>query len=158
MTDGPEIVEDAGEVVDRFWPYDGPHSAESVASAAAALGWLVRYLNNATGPGNAARTLPYAASADRVISNLGHTVGLFPQLLGQLCEFLDHQAQVPTLYDDRRDRPGAGTAAELIDQLCGAHQTVLVLGEQLAAAARLSSHLGNDTEDPDREVSRWPPE
>lgn len=148
MTDEPEIVEDAGEVVDRFWPYDGPYSAESVASAAAALGWLVRYLNNATGPGNAARTLPYAVSADRVINGVGQAVLLLPQLLGQLCEFLAGQSADRGLYDDRRDRPGAATAAELIDQLCGAHRTVLVLGEQLAAAARLSSHLGNDTEDP----------
>lgn len=131
-------------IIERYWPYDGPHSPDSVHAAMIAVGYLLRYVNNATGPWNAKSTLPYAASADRVIGFVASSVHHLPQLLSQLEQFIEDQAGDPSLYDDRRDRPGSVTARELVDELQQARRDVAALADRLSNAAALSSHLGND--------------
>lgn len=94
---GPETIEDR-------WPYDGPHDREQVSEAAAALAALVRYLNNATGAGNGAKTLDRAATAYRVTNNLSAAAWGMDQLLAQLGDALRRQAGNRSLYDDRAMR------------------------------------------------------
>lgn len=134
---------DAYEIVEQFWPYDGPYSEEHTSAAAMMIGRLGRYLNNATQKRGG---LPYAAVAGRVLGELRDAVAGSEQLIVQLARFLDAEAETnPSLYDDRRDRPGAATA----------HQTAVALNDDvvpalrslyaaLAEPARLAYHLGSD--------------
>src|SRR5487761_1075529 len=104
----------ASEWVDQHWPFDGPHDAETVVSAATAVTMLVRYLCNATGPGNSVVTLEWAHTTNRITGHLSRATYGFDQLLTQLADGLERHATDPELevYDDRRDRPGADTARE----------------------------------------------
>jgi hypothetical protein len=130
-------------LVDSVWPFDGPHSADSVEAAAVALGRLVRYLNNATGY---SRSLPYAATAYRVTSNLASMAGLLPQLLDQLAQFMEQQAGDPSLYDDRRNGnyPAHRTALAVSAALGEARRAAGSMGAVMERAASAASHLGND--------------
>ncbi|MGD9529306.1 MAG: hypothetical protein AB7I38_19365 [Dehalococcoidia bacterium] len=132
---------DAYEVVERYWPYDGPYDAERTAAAAAMVGRLVRYLNNATTKPDA---LPYAPVGGSVVGSLHAAVAGLEQLTRQLARFAAVQAQDPSVYDDRGDRPGAATALELAAALDACLPAVVELAERLARARRLSYHLGND--------------
>jgi hypothetical protein len=133
---------EAYEIVERFWPYDGPYSDEHTTAAAVMVGRLGRYLNNATQKRDG---LPYAAVAGRVVAELSGAVAGLEQLLGQLARFLDRQADTdPSLYDDRRDRPGAMTARETATALVAAIDAVSELYAALAEPARLASHLGSE--------------
>ena len=133
---------DPYEIVERFWPYDGPYSDEHTTAAVVMLGRLGRYLNNATRKRDG---LPYAAVAGRVLVDLGDAVAGYEQLLGQLARFLDRVAEVdPSLYDDRRDRPGAQTAREAAAALVEAADVIRALNATLAYSAALAYHLGSE--------------
>jgi hypothetical protein len=126
------------EVVQQHWPYDGPHSDATMASAAQAIAELVRYLNNAAwsvkldGPG-----------LYSVLSPLAGGLLSLDQLLGQLHAAAHSLVDDPTLYDDRRDRPGEHTAVDVADAIGDArvHQEFR-LGIQ--TAAQYACHLGHD--------------
>lgn len=133
---------DPYEIVERFWPYDGPYSDEQTTAAVLMIGRLGRYLNNATQKRDG---LPYAAVVGRVLGDLAGAVAGYEQLLGQLARFLDREAEGnPLLYDDRRDRPGAGTARETAAALVEAVDAVRALHTALSEPIRLASHLGSD--------------
>ena len=132
---------DAYELVQRYWPYDGPYDLERTTAAAAMVERLVRYLNNATTKPSA---LPYAAVAGSVIGSLHAAVAGMEQLTRQLARFATAQAQDPSLYDDRGDRPGAQTATELAAALTDCGAAVVELADRLARARRISYYLGND--------------
>ncbi|TCO57190.1 hypothetical protein [Actinocrispum wychmicini] len=136
------------DVVDHHWPYDGPHNDDQTTQAAAAISRLVRYLNNATGPGHSDSALPYAAIGYRVISNLTNAVHGLRQLLPQLAEFLERQAADPTLYDDRRGGPNAmpadDTASAAAYSLRSAMRHVSELASDLNLARSHAVHLGNE--------------
>ena len=133
---------DLYEIVERFWPYDGPYSDEHTSSAVVMIGRLGRYLNNATQKRDG---LPYAAVVGRVLSELRGAVAGYEQLLGQLARFLEQEAEHnPSLFDDRRDRPGAHTAQEaaaaIVEAVDAVHELYAALGEP----SRLAYHLGSD--------------
>lgn len=135
-------------VIEEHWPFDGPHDWWATKQAGIALANLVRYLNNATGPGHQVSALPYAATANSVILSLRSVAGLLPQLLEQLAEFLGQQASDPTLYDDRRGGPDA-PAASLVASIAAEHldtasQQARKLEGVLRLAAQHTNHLGND--------------
>jgi hypothetical protein len=133
---------DAYEIVEQFWPYDGPYSDERTSAAALMIGRLGRYLNNATQKRGG---LPYAAVIGRVLADLAGAVAGYEQLLAQLARFLEREAdRNPSLYDDRRDRPGALTAREAAAALIEAVGVVRELHAALAEPARLAYHLGSD--------------
>lgn len=136
-----DALVDAYEVVERYWPYDGPYDGELVGSAALLVERLVRYLNNAT---TKPMALPYAAVAGSVIGSVHAAVAGLEQLTRQLARFAAAQAQDPSLYDDRGDRPGAQTALELAAALDACGAAVVELADRLARARRLSYRLGND--------------
>jgi len=145
-TNDLDLSQDEGpdpyEIVERFWPYDGPYSDERTTAAAVMIGRLGRYLNNATQKANG---LPYAAVVGRVVDDLAGAVIGYEQLLDQLAWFLEREAaDNPSLYDDRRDRPGAQTARETAVVLDDARGAVRALYLALSAPARLASHLGSE--------------
>jgi len=131
------------DVIATQWPYDGPHGRDSVTSAAGAMADLVRYLNNATGPGNAAATLEWASTIDLLLHGVDRTIGGLDQLLGQLSVALTAQADSASLYDDRRDRPGHDTALAAAAQLRRARRTLQALALDVVHVVDATHHLGN---------------
>ena len=138
----PEI--DAYQVVEDTWHYDGPHDPDTVTSAAQALPRLVRYLNNATGPGHDRSSLRYAVTAYQIIAQIAGVADLLPQVLGQLARFLETQSTDPSLYDDRHDRPAVKTAIEAVMGIRDAIEAARQLAKPLHVAAQAAVHLGND--------------
>lgn len=132
------------EVVESIWPYDGPHSPESVRSALAAAAELVRYANNATWQ---PYTLPYAPSVNRDMGKVGSIVYGLDQLLDQLGGALKRHAGDPTLYDDRRDRTGKDTALAAVQEITSLRQTLFTLCKQVDKVQSLTNHLGHDSTD-----------
>ena len=137
-----ERVVDPYELVERHWPYDGPYSDELTTGAALMIGRLGRYLNNATGKRDG---MPHAAAAGRVLAELHAAVAGYEQLLRQLAGFLDREAiNNPTLYDDRRDRPGAVTAQAAAVRVRACAPSMQAVADVLQEAAGLASHVGSD--------------
>jgi hypothetical protein len=135
---------DRVQMVEQAWPYDGPHTAESVTDAAQAINALVRYLNNATGPVNATRSLKWAATTNRVVGGIKAAFYGFDQLLSQLANAMCQQVDDPTLYDERQDRAAGETAKQVATFLVQARKVVRPPCAYLEEASQLGSHLGNE--------------
>lgn len=135
------MTNDRGTAVERTWPYDGPYDSDSAATAATAIRQLVRYLNNATTKHG---TLPYPSTVGEVLAGLTDAAHGLDQLIRQLERATRGFADAGTLYDDRHDRPGARTAAELIDRLENARQAAARLAQVLQAAGGPVNHLGTE--------------
>jgi len=136
------------EVIEQYWPYDGPHDDHTTQQAAVAMAHLARYLANATGPGHRQDALPYAAVGNAVVGNLASMTGRLTEVLMQLAGFFGAQASDPTLYDDRRRGPKpqhaptvANTAAAYLVDARSAAAELLHL---LKTTQSNSVHLGND--------------
>jgi hypothetical protein len=131
-------MDDLPDLIDA--EYDGPHTAESVTAAARALAALVRHLNNAT---RDPATLPYAGHVYDVLGSLSEAAAGLDQLTDQLTTATDRHAADPTLYDDRRDRPGRDTAHALIAALYQARLAAGGLAHHLGQAQGAASHLAH---------------
>jgi len=131
-------------VVERVLPYDGPHSADTVEGAASGLPALVRYLNNATGPGNGETTLRYAPTVDAVLAGLHAAAYRLDQLLSQLADALARHAGDPSLYDDRRDRPADAVARDASARLLAVRDAVWAFAAAVTEVHELTVHLGHD--------------
>lgn len=138
---------EGAEVVETYWPYDGPHDVDTVASSAAALAGLVRYLANATRPGHRDASLPYAPQLYRLLTSLTAAAGGLEQVLDQARATAQAHAEDDRLYDDRADREGADTARELATALAAAGAAGQALTARLQAAAGMAGHLGHDLPD-----------
>lgn len=136
--------QDFSDALEYYFPYDGPHSRDSVTDAATGAAALIRYMNNATGPGNGKRTLDWAATVYQVAGGVHALVANLDQLLSQLADAMQRQASNPTLYDDRRDRPAAETAREVAQRLDDARQRSHALAAELETVREAAGHLGND--------------
>jgi hypothetical protein len=136
------------EIVEQHWYIDGPHNDHTTCQAGNALSSLVRFLNHATGTGHRGSAMPHAATANSVVSYLRGAVGGMPQLLNQLADFLDSQADDPLLYDDRRFStnpvPAEQTATMAAAALREAAQQAAKLMDPLTRAGSYTVHLGND--------------
>lgn len=132
---------DAFDIVERFFPYDGPYSPERTGEAATLVERLVRYLNNATTKSDA---LEHAGDIGHVISGLAAADHGRDQLHRQLAERLHRIAQDPLLYDDRRDRPGVTTVGVASNHLFAATVGVRGAARGMSAASDALSHLGHD--------------
>lgn len=133
------------DVIDQQWPYDGPHDADTVTSAAEAVSALVHYLANATGPSNQRETLQHTATVHAILEDIAGAVSGLDQLLHQLKSVLRHQADDPTLYDDRRaDFAAPDTARAAAEWVNSARMRAQDLAGTLDAARDLTAHLGNN--------------
>lgn len=130
---------DAYEIVEEFWPYDGPYGTWRTAAAATMIAQTVRYLNNATQKQSA---MPHAATAGQVLSGVSAAVFGLQQLTQQLAAFAERKADDPTLYDDRHDRAGAVTALDLAAELQELQPVLADLAGRLQRASGIASHLG----------------
>ncbi|MBE1580426.1 hypothetical protein ACFORH_43325 [Amycolatopsis roodepoortensis] len=95
MTDHMEL--DVDGWVEKTFPYDGPHSPESVMNAGSAIRELTRYLANAT---QHKHTVAWAAIARRILANVSATASIQTEVLAHLAEAMDRQAADPTLYHE----------------------------------------------------------
>jgi hypothetical protein len=145
---------DGRELVDKHFPYDGPHSDDHVLEAAKAVDQLVRYLSNATGPGNGEHTLTCGADVRRVLGQVAGAMASVYEVVDNLGQAATRTAADPLAYDERRDRPASQTAGELVVELNAArkllfepfdfeHETKTV-HSHLAAAQVHASRLGYD--------------
>ncbi|GAB3916217.1 hypothetical protein GCM10029964_128910 [Kibdelosporangium lantanae] len=133
--------EDVEDIIERHWPYDGPHEADTVIDAANAISGLVRYMNNAT---QYRHTLQYAPQVNRVLGALGGAAYGLDQLVDQLKDTVYRLAQDKTLYDDRHNRPGSQTASELIAELVKVQAAAGELAHAIDGARTYSNHLGHN--------------
>lgn len=140
--DDEDRYDNPDELIEEVWPYDGPHTPESVAAALTAMGCLLRYTNNATWK---PKTVPYAPHVYRALGHINSVVYGLDQLLEQLSAALGRHSDDPSLYDDRRDRDGDATAAEAIVQIRAMRGALAQAASQGDAAVALTSHLGHDT-------------
>lgn len=132
---------DAYEIVEQRWPFDGPHSDDTVHSAAMAARQLVRYMANAT-----YRPVGSGPALWRIVSALREAVVGLEQVLRQLAESASGAvADDASLFDDRHDRPGADTASEVAILLRHARGTLMETATALSLASAAASHLGHDT-------------
>lgn len=137
---------DAYEIVEEFWPYDGPYGTWRTGSAATMIARTVRYLNNATQKQSA---MPHAATAGKVLSGISDAMFGLHQLTEQLAEFAAGHANGNSakLYDDRHDRTGAATALELAMELEELQPVLTDLASRLQRASGIASHIGERSDD-----------
>jgi hypothetical protein len=143
----PIMTDSLSVVVERVFPHDGPHSADTVREAANGLSALVRYRNNATGGWNGKATLRLAPTVDAILGGLHAAAFGLHQLLSQLGEALVRQSADPSLYDDRRDRDPAAVAGEASDRVLAVRDAAMDLADAITEARRLTFHLGHDLHD-----------
>lgn len=135
------------DVIDEHFGYDGPHSPETARDAARGIAKLVRYLNNATGPGSGTESLPYAPHTYRLLGSVHATVHGLDQLLDQIVTAMNRHANDPTLRDDRGANSDAGaTAQSAVEALDEARRTLALSRPRLDEAWAASGHLGHDLE------------
>lgn len=133
---------DVHAILAEFWHPDGPHSPDSVASAALAIDELTRYLARATIP--ASTTLPHAGDVYRLVSELRSALGRLDQVLEQTSRRMAAITADGGIYDDRRDgRDPADTAREAQGGLDAARVALGPVLDALGAAHRASGHLGH---------------
>lgn len=130
---------DVDTLIEEHWPYDGPHSDQKVKDAASTISGLTRYMNNAS-----QRGMRNAASVNAVLGALGGAAYGLDQLVDQLQSTMRHHAEDPSLYDDRRDRPAADTAAAVIDGLAHVRAAAAQLAAAIETTREHTSHLGNE--------------
>lgn len=152
MTQTPNHL-DGADLVDQTWPYDGPHSPERSAEAAAAISALVRYLNNATSSLDL-NGLGLAPQVYRTVCELTDSTDRLVQLLHQLAGWAQTTHTDSTLRHDQHradaDR-GAAAAHQAADTAAGALseaglQTYHV-AESLSRARAELAHLCHDLPD-----------
>lgn len=137
--------QDFTDVIEEHFGYDGPHTPEGVREAAQALTTLVRYLNNATGPGNGTNSLPYAPHTYRLLGSVHASLHRLDQLLEQAASAMNRHAGDPTLRDDRgADSVAGDTAHNAVEVLDEARRTLALSRSHLDEAWGVSSHLGHD--------------
>lgn len=139
------------DVVDKHWPFDGPHSDDSRADAATAIERLMRYLANATW-----RPAESGPGLYRLLGGIGAAVAHLDQVLGQLGEITGPAlAEDRSMYDDRRDRAAADTVDTVVAQLGEARRALASSGARLMLAAQTASHLGHDQLPADDRAVSW---
>lgn len=136
---------DPDEIVEQYWPYDGPHSPERLGTALAAVAELVRYSNNAS---QHSKNLGYAPEGYRALGGMSRATGDMPQLFGQLATWAEQLSQDPTVrHDAWRAEPAVchqvaqETAVEAVTALRQAGALAQQLHEAVSTAQQQLSHL-----------------
>jgi len=136
---------DLEAVLAEYWPYDGPHTRETVRTAAEMVPALLRYITNGTDPVNGRVTLETAGDVHRTVTALHKTVGYLPQLLAQLERRVSDLAARGLLRDERdpvETYLGRETARDVVAALGEVLPAVNFLSARLADVQRHSTHLG----------------
>lgn len=145
----PHTAPDAETVIERHWPYDGPHSPQTLTSALHALDALTRYACNASRRGS---DVGLAPELYRLLVGLQDAAERLPQLLDQLA----HRTRVLGGQDDiRHDRHRAAphadsraaadvSAEDSAEYLAAACRDARALADRLGHARQPLSHLYHD--------------
>ena len=107
---------------------DGPHSPEHTAEAGQLFDDCSRFLTYATMPGRGG--LEYPADAYRLLGDLYAATGRFPQVCGQLGQFMQLREAAGRLYEAQgRDIAGqvAAAAAHLAEAAAAAQSLTRAL-------------------------------
>lgn len=128
--------------VEALYPYDGPHTPDTVREAAEDLSGLVRYLANATRRGD---SLPQPGDLAAVVGSLQQVAGGLPQVLNQLAAHADRYATRADLSDSRSGDP-AVVARDLSQYLRTAADGIAAIRAVLASAHEAASRLGVNPE------------
>jgi hypothetical protein len=132
---------DRNAAITALWPYDGPHSAESVTQAAEGISQLARYINNATQGG---RRYPYMSTVSRVAASLAITCHGLDQLLNQMKTATEDHARTGDLYDDRDpNQSGSDTAWATAEAIEKARDAAEDLARCLTTVATDANHIGH---------------
>lgn len=129
--------------LETIWPYDGPHTPETVTDAARAISQLVRYINNATSIRHRYR---YMSDVAQVANSLAAAAYGLDQLLDQMSAAIDQHIATGGLYDDQCPAdPDAGTAkADLaVNRTLQARSTAGVLAKQLSELGGTANTIGH---------------
>lgn len=140
MSDPRKI--DRLDVVEALWPIDGPHTAESIVIASAAIAQLWRYLAHATLRSNA-EALAEPADVYLTISNLAASGNSAAQVISQLERWTSQVKDDPGLHHDEnlpRDLV-AGAVVIAGYALDTGSQRFDAVTQQLYKAAGILSHL-----------------
>lgn len=127
---------DAVDLVNAHWPTIGPHTDETIASAALAISELYRYLAHATRSGKA---LPYIGDGYRALGGFTAGVSSAQQVMMQLGQWVAGLVDAPDLRHDNAGDP-AGTAAMAVNELVVAAGA---FGRAATALGRAQSALGH---------------
>lgn len=126
------------------YPFDGPHTPDTVKAAASDVADLVRYLANATRRGD---SLNDPADLALVVGRLNAALAGLPQILDQLAAHAARYATRRGLYDSHGDNP-AGVAGDANLRLRAAARVLPIAVKELAAAHEAVSRLGIDERNP----------
>ncbi|QXV63546.1 hypothetical protein CVV72_41020 (plasmid) [Amycolatopsis sp. TNS106] len=136
--------------VEKTFPFDGPHSPESVINAAAASRELTRYLANAT---RYDHTVAWAAIARRILNHTSSTAAMQTEVLDHLAEAMDRQAGDATLYHEatpyaeragKLDQRAVTTVRDAAVRIREARHAVAQAQIALDRAVQIIYPLGND--------------
>jgi len=100
---------DTGDVIETVFPYDGPHSRDTVTDGARAMAAIGRYLNNAT---QQTRIVGDGQALAAVVGNVKTVLFQLDQLLEQTAGAALRLAENPELYSDQTPYPGEGGRAQ----------------------------------------------
>lgn len=129
--------------LESIWPYDGPHSPETVTDAARAISLLVRYINNAT---STRRRYRYMSDVAQVANPLAAAAYGLDQLLDQMSTAIDQHIATGGLYDDQSpaDPDAAIAKADLaVNRIVRARSAPGVLAKQLLELGSTTSTIGH---------------
>lgn len=132
------------ELVNNYWPYDGPHNDDKVIEAARAADELTQYISNAV-YGGTAKTLPYGSSVARLLGAFSSTLSNMEEVLGHLIVAEQRIGQDPTAYDERRDRPASATTAEAVTHITAARVHLEQTRDQMRKATSAAYRIGHDS-------------
>lgn len=141
----PRKPVDGTELVAQHWPTNGPHTEESLASAAMAIQELIRYMAHAT-IGTTLSALPFAQDGYIVVGRLAHAMSSQEQVLRQLSAWANTLAADPQLRHDS-DASAAMAAIEASEYLRDAAGRADSLGRLLGDAQSALGHLYHDVDD-----------
>lgn len=147
-----ETTETGADVVERHWPYDGPHDPGTIADALQAAAALLRYACNAS---QRPAAVGLAPEGYRTLGELQDIAERLPQLLGQLGQWGTQTAADSSLrHDEYRGESAERSAAaamadarhvaELLRTSAEQHAEGLI--EDVLAARGELAHLYHDEE------------
>lgn len=141
---------DRERIVERHWPYDGPHDAEAITSAGEAVAELPRYLSNAT----LTRRGVLAPDLYVLLGTLDESLGSLRQLTRQLGQSVEGYSQDTALRTDRD--PTDHARAQLAAKHAGRalHRLLARLVDLHAVLDDARGHLAHLYHDTDQHVGR----
>lgn len=131
------------DLIDKWFPFDGPYDADAVQDASAGASWLYYYLSKATEPEVASQTLAVDPITSLVFSTSAAVEGM-SELVTRMQAAFGQLAKDGSVSDDRRVTPGWQTAHLIAAMTKVAAAQLTNAARLLARAATQADHLHDD--------------